>query len=38
MKESIQKILKYPSNITLYPGHNEETTLQYEKENNPFLK
>lgn len=37
MKESIKKILEYPSNIILYPGHNEQTTLQYEKENNPFL-
>ena len=38
MKESIQKLLQYPSNIVLYPGHNEQTTLQYEKDNNPFLR
>ena len=38
MKESIQKILTYPDDITLYPGHNEITTLGYEKENNEYLK
>ena len=37
MKSSIQKILNYPDDITLYPGHNEITNLKYEKENNPFL-
>ena len=37
MKESIQKLLQYPENITLYPGHNEITTLKNEKEKNPFL-
>lgn len=38
MQASIKKILEYDDNIKLYPGHNEETTLGYEKENNPFLK
>ena len=38
MKQSIEKILQYDDDIKLYPGHNEETTLGYEKENNPFLK
>jgi len=38
MKESISKIKAYPDDITLYPGHNEVTTLGYEKENNPYLK
>ena len=37
MKNSLEKLKEYPSNITLYPGHNEITTLKYEKENNPFL-
>lgn len=37
MKSSIQKLLDYPDDITLYPGHNEKTNLKYEKENNPFL-
>ena len=38
MKESIKKILKYDDDIVLYPGHNEKTTLSYEKKNNPYLK
>ena len=38
MKESIKKILTYDDSIKLYPGHNEDTTLGYEKENNPYLK
>lgn len=38
MKESLQKLLEYPDEITLYPGHNETTTLKNEKENNPYLK
>ena len=38
MAQSIEKIKTYPDDITLYPGHNEMTTLGYEKENNPFLK
>ena len=38
MKASIEKITQYDNNIKLYPGHNEDTTLGYEKENNPFLK
>ena len=38
MNKSIEKILKYDDNITLYPGHDEVTTLGYEKVNNPYLK
>ena len=38
MKKSLEKILTYDDNIKLYPGHDDETTLKYEKENNPFLK
>lgn len=38
MQESIKKILTYPDDIKLYPGHNEETTLKDEKENNSYLK
>lgn len=38
MQNSITKILKYPDDIKLYPGHNEDTTLEYEKKNNPYLK
>ncbi len=38
MNASIQKILAYNNDIKLYPGHYEETTLGYEKENNAYLK
>lgn len=33
MKESIKRILAYPKDITLYPGHYEKTTLGLEEEN-----
>lgn len=38
MAESIKKILEYPEDTKLYPGHYETTTLKDEKKNNPFLK
>ncbi len=38
MENSIQKIKQYDENIKIYPGHNEESTLGEEFENNPFLK
>lgn len=37
MADSINKIEEYPDDIELYPGHNETTTLGYEKKNNPYL-
>lgn len=37
MKDSINKILEYPDDIKLYPGHYQETTLGEEKANNQFL-
>ena len=38
MFKSINKIKKYPNDITLYPGHGEITNLGYEKENNIYFK
>ena len=36
--ESInQKLFTLPDNCTVFPGHGPETTIGYEKENNPFL-
>lgn len=37
MHQSIEKILSFDETLKLYPGHNEETTLKYEKEHNPYL-
>lgn len=37
MKKSIEKLKEYKENITLYPGHGEKTTLEYEKRNNSFF-
>ena len=38
MKDSLRKILEYNNDIKLYPGHYQDTTLGYEKENNAFIK
>ena len=32
------KLLNLPSDVRVYPGHGEETTMDYEKVHNPFLK
>lgn len=37
MLKSLENIKKYSNDINLYPGHYIETTLQYEKEHNPYL-
>lgn len=36
MLNSISKIKEYP-NVTIYPGHDEKTTLEYEKKYNEFF-
>ena len=38
MKDSINKIKKYPKNIKIYPGHDISTILLYEIENNIYFK
>lgn len=38
MKESLEKIKKYPKEITIYPGHGDKSTLEYEFKNNYYLK
>ncbi len=35
-KASLQKIFALPSDTLCLTGHNEETTIGFEKENNPF--
>ena len=37
MKKSLDKIKKYDKNITIYPGHGDETKLGYEIENNYYF-
>ena len=37
MKKSIEKIKEYKDDIIIYPGHGEDTTLGYEKENNFYF-
>jgi glyoxylase-like metal-dependent hydrolase (beta-lactamase superfamily II) len=31
------KLFALPDDCTVYPGHGPETTIGYEKQNNPFL-
>ena len=38
MKESIDKIKKYPYDIKIYPGHGDSTTLKEEIKNNPYME
>ena len=37
MLKSIEKLKKYNDNIIIYPGHGENTDLNYEKENNVYF-
>lgn len=38
MEMSIKKLLEYTEDINLYSGHGEDTTLNTEKKNNPYLQ
>ena len=38
MKESLNYLMTLDDNIKVYPGHNDETTIGYEKNNNYWLK
>lgn len=38
MKESINKIKKFDKNLIIYPGHGEDTILDYELKNNLYLR
>ena len=37
MEQSLIKLMKLNDDINVYPGHNDETTIGYEKYHNPFL-
>ena len=32
-----QKLLVYPDETIIYPGHGDSTTIRNEKDNNPYL-
>ncbi len=34
---SLEKLKALPGNYTVYPGHEEATTLDYEKQHNPYM-
>lgn len=38
MIKSIERLKKYDKDIVIYPGHGEDTTLEYELNNNPYMK
>ena len=39
MENSLKKIMDtYPDDYKVFPGHNEMTTIGFERKNNPFLK
>ena len=36
--ESLRRLVAMPENLTVYPGHGEATTLEYERKYNPYVK
>lgn len=39
MQASLKKLKSIINDdVTIYPGHDEKTTMKYEKQNNPYLK
>ncbi|MBU1091535.1 MBL fold metallo-hydrolase [Patescibacteria group bacterium] len=38
IQKSLQKIMQYPDDFKVYPGHGPNTTIGEERRNNPFLK
>jgi glyoxylase-like metal-dependent hydrolase (beta-lactamase superfamily II) len=37
MRESLRKLCALDGELAVYPGHNDETTIDHEKRTNPFL-
>ena len=37
MAVSLKKLKELPGDYRVYPGHAEDTTLSYERENNPYM-
>jgi hydroxyacylglutathione hydrolase len=38
LKNIREKVYTLPLNTVVFPGHGPETTVGFEKENNPFVK
>lgn len=38
MKESLMKLRNLEGDYKVYPGHNAETTLQFERQNNSYMR
>ena len=38
MAVSLKKLKELPGDYRVYPGHAEDTTLSYERENNPYMR
>ncbi len=38
MLQSLKRLYDLPGDYTVYPGHNEATTLQYERDHNPNMR
>lgn len=38
LKASLRILKEIKENVNIYPGHEETSTLDFEKDNNPFLK
>ena len=36
--KSLKKMAEIPGDFDVYPGHGEPTTLQFERENNPYIQ
>ena len=37
MMQSLNKIADIKENLTVYPGHDRQTTLDFERANNPYI-
>ncbi len=37
IQKSLKRLMQFPDNFKVFPGHGEETTIGEEKKNNPFL-
>ncbi len=38
MLNSLKKIASIPADLKVYPGHGRQSTLAFERENNPYIK